>query len=163
MDSNHERVTPLTVFKTSGGGLDLQEFCHSFASPFASSSSGRPRATPGLWVPWVDDECSLNVPLRARPPGIRTALPGIAGIGRDRLRLSTMFRPKGVAMSENVLVIRFAEPSKAYQALSVLKECDAEGRIGLESAAVVERMPAGELASGRAPTTSVSSARRAAR
>ncbi len=46
---------------------------------------------------------------------------------------------------ENVVVVRFTEPSKAYQALSVLKECDAEGRIGLESAAVVERTPAGEL------------------
>ena len=42
---------------------------------------------------------------------------------------------------ENVVVVRFTEPSKAYQALSVLKECDAEGRIGLESAAVVERTP----------------------
>ena len=46
---------------------------------------------------------------------------------------------------ENVVVVRFAEPSKAYQALSVLKECDAGGRIGLESAAVVERMANGEL------------------
>src|SRR6185295_5249391 len=31
------------------------------------------------------------------------------------------------------------------QALSVLKECDAEGRIGLESAAIVERTAQGEL------------------
>src|SRR4029077_9603400 len=46
---------------------------------------------------------------------------------------------------ENVVVVRFTEPSKAYQALSVLKETDAEGRIGLESAAVVERTAAGEL------------------
>ena len=46
---------------------------------------------------------------------------------------------------ENVVVVRFTEPSKAYQALSVLKECDAQGRIGLESAAVVERGPEGEL------------------
>ena len=46
---------------------------------------------------------------------------------------------------ENVVVIRFTEPSKAYQALSVLKDADAEGRIGLESAAVVERTAAGEL------------------
>jgi uncharacterized membrane protein len=46
---------------------------------------------------------------------------------------------------ENVVVVRFTEPSKAYQALSVLKECDADGRIGLESAAVVERTEAGEL------------------
>jgi uncharacterized membrane protein len=46
---------------------------------------------------------------------------------------------------KNVVVVRFTEPSKAYQALSVLKECGADGRIGLESAAVVERTPAGEL------------------
>jgi uncharacterized membrane protein len=46
---------------------------------------------------------------------------------------------------ENVVVVRFTEPSKAYQALSVLKECDADGRIGLESAAVVQRTAAGEL------------------
>src|SRR6476619_6409442 len=46
---------------------------------------------------------------------------------------------------ENVVVVRFTEPSKAYQALSVLKECNAQGRIGLESAAVVERSPEGEL------------------
>jgi uncharacterized membrane protein len=46
---------------------------------------------------------------------------------------------------ENVVVVRFTEPSKAYQALSVLKECDAQGRIGLESAAVVERTSTGEL------------------
>jgi uncharacterized membrane protein len=46
---------------------------------------------------------------------------------------------------ENVVVVRFSEPSRAYQALSVLKECDASGRIGLESAAIVERTPEGEL------------------
>ena len=46
---------------------------------------------------------------------------------------------------KNVVVVRFAEPSKAYQALSVLKELDAAGRIGLESAAVVERTGTGEL------------------
>jgi uncharacterized membrane protein len=46
---------------------------------------------------------------------------------------------------KNVVVVRFTEPSKAYQALSVLKDCDAGGRIGLESAAVVERTAAGEL------------------
>jgi len=46
---------------------------------------------------------------------------------------------------ENVVVVRFSEPSKAYQALSVLKECDAADRIGLESAAVVQRGAGGEL------------------
>ena len=47
--------------------------------------------------------------------------------------------------TENVVVVRFTEPSKAYQALAALKECDASGRIGLESAAVVERTSEGEL------------------
>ena len=46
---------------------------------------------------------------------------------------------------ENVIVVRVTEPSKAYQALSVLKDCDASGRIGLDSAAVVERTANGEL------------------
>jgi uncharacterized membrane protein len=50
-----------------------------------------------------------------------------------------------MAEIENVVVIRFAESSKAYQGLSVLKECDADGRIALRSAAVVERTPNGEL------------------
>jgi uncharacterized membrane protein len=46
---------------------------------------------------------------------------------------------------ENVVVVGFTEPSRAYQALSVLKECNADGRIGLDSAAIVERTPEGEL------------------
>ena len=50
-----------------------------------------------------------------------------------------------MAETENVVVVRFTDPSKAYQALSVLKECAAEGRIGLESAAIVERTETGEL------------------
>jgi len=50
-----------------------------------------------------------------------------------------------MAEVENVVVVRFTEPSKAYQALNVLKECDAEGRIALQSAAIVERTPQGEL------------------
>ena len=50
-----------------------------------------------------------------------------------------------MAEIENVVVVGFTESSKAYQALSVLKECDAEGRIELHSAAVVERTSTGEL------------------
>ena len=46
---------------------------------------------------------------------------------------------------DNVVVVRFTEPSKAYQALSVLKRIDNDGRIGLDAAAVVERTAAGEL------------------
>ena len=45
----------------------------------------------------------------------------------------------------NVVVVKFAEASKAYQALSELKAFDAEGRIGLKSAAIVERTADGEL------------------
>ena len=48
-------------------------------------------------------------------------------------------------MAENVIIIGFEEPSKAYQALSVLKACDADGKIALESAAIVERTPEGGL------------------
>jgi uncharacterized membrane protein len=50
-----------------------------------------------------------------------------------------------MAEVDNVVVVRFSEAGKAYQALSVLKDCDAEGRIKLEAAAVVERTPKGEL------------------
>lgn len=46
---------------------------------------------------------------------------------------------------DNVVVVQFTEQSKAYQALTVLKQCDAEGRIALASAAVVERTPDGTL------------------
>ena len=41
--------------------------------------------------------------------------------------------------------IRFPERSSAYQALSVLKQADADGRIELRAAAVVERTPEGQL------------------
>jgi uncharacterized membrane protein len=50
-----------------------------------------------------------------------------------------------MATFDNVVVVRFTEPSKAYEALSVLKQCDADGRIALGSAAVAERTSAGEL------------------
>jgi uncharacterized membrane protein len=50
-----------------------------------------------------------------------------------------------MAEVDNVVAVRFTEPSKAYQALSVLRQCSDEGRIRLESAAVVERTREGEL------------------
>jgi uncharacterized membrane protein len=50
-----------------------------------------------------------------------------------------------MAEIHNVVVVKFDDASKAYQALSVLKDCDAEGRIGLKSAAIVERTAGGEL------------------
>jgi uncharacterized membrane protein len=45
----------------------------------------------------------------------------------------------------NVVVVQFTDGSTAYRALSVLKECDADGRIVLQSGAVVERTSEGEL------------------
>jgi uncharacterized membrane protein len=64
-----------------------------------------------------------------------------------RDRVESTQREKGAAMAdmENVVVVGFGEASKAYQALTVLKQCDAEGRIALRSAAIVERTSAGEL------------------
>jgi pimeloyl-ACP methyl ester carboxylesterase len=69
---------------------------------------------------------------------------------------------------ENVVVVRFSDPSKAYQALSVLKDCNADGRIGLESAAIVERQAAptptaaarssGRSTRGRTPKPAASTA-----
>jgi uncharacterized membrane protein len=50
-----------------------------------------------------------------------------------------------VSAIENVVVVRFLDRSKAYEALSVLKGCDADSRIALRSAAVVERTPEGLL------------------
>jgi uncharacterized membrane protein len=50
-----------------------------------------------------------------------------------------------MAEVDNVVAARFSESSKAYQALSVLKQADADGRIGLRAAAVVEHTPDGKL------------------
>ena len=50
-----------------------------------------------------------------------------------------------MAEVHNIVVVKFPDASKAYQAMSVLKDCDADGRIGLKSAAVVERTLDGEL------------------
>jgi uncharacterized membrane protein len=44
----------------------------------------------------------------------------------------------------NIVVVTFTEPSKAYQALSTIKEDDAFGRLGLRTAAVVERQADGK-------------------
>jgi len=65
---------------------------------------------------------------------------------RERVRSTVAFeRTEKEMAKQNVVIVRFTEPSKAYQALSVLKECDAGGRIDLESAAIAERTPTGEL------------------
>jgi len=50
-------------------------------------------------------------------------------------------------MTENVVLIRFEEPSKTYEALNILTKCDAEDRIGLESAVVGESVPGTRVAS----------------
>src|SRR5688500_5971095 len=54
-------------------------------------------------------------------------------------------KEKEMAEIHNIVVVKFAEASKSYQALSVLKDGDAQGRIELKSAAIVERTPDGEL------------------
>jgi uncharacterized membrane protein len=46
---------------------------------------------------------------------------------------------------QNVVVVRFSDSGTSRQALNVLKQCDDDDRIGLASAAVVERTAAGEL------------------
>lgn len=46
---------------------------------------------------------------------------------------------------DNVVVVRFSERAKAHEALNVLKQCASDGRIGMPSAAVVERTAVGEL------------------
>jgi uncharacterized membrane protein len=46
---------------------------------------------------------------------------------------------------ENVVVVRFMEATKTNDALTVLKKCDADQRINLKSAAVVQRMADGSL------------------
>jgi uncharacterized membrane protein len=63
----------------------------------------------------------------------------------DAATLEFQRKEANMAEIDNVVAVRFTEPSKAYQALSVLKECSDEGRIGLASAAVVERTAGGEL------------------
>ena len=46
---------------------------------------------------------------------------------------------------ENVVIVRFTEPGKAHEALSVLKQCDADDRLALKSAVIVQRDESGGL------------------
>ena len=47
---------------------------------------------------------------------------------------------RGKVMAEdNVILVSFEEESKAYQAASVLKQADVEGRIVLHAIAIVQR------------------------
>ena len=50
-----------------------------------------------------------------------------------------------MSANHNVVVVTFAESSKAYQALSQLKRADAENRVGVRSAALVERQADGKI------------------
>ena len=50
---------------------------------------------------------------------------------------------------ENVVLVTFEEESTAYQAVTVLKEADADERIDLHAVAVVQRMEDGTLGQGR--------------
>jgi uncharacterized membrane protein len=48
-------------------------------------------------------------------------------------------------MDDNVVLVRFADQSKAYQALSTLKDVGADGRVEVRSAVLLERGPDGTV------------------
>ena len=48
-------------------------------------------------------------------------------------------------MDDNVVLVRFADQSKAYQALSTLKDVGADGRLEVRSAVLLERGPDGTI------------------
>ena len=48
-------------------------------------------------------------------------------------------------MNDNVVLVRFADQSKAYQALSTLKDTGADGRLEVRSAVLLERGPDGTI------------------
>jgi uncharacterized membrane protein len=48
-------------------------------------------------------------------------------------------------MDDNVVLVRFADQSKAYQALSTLKDIGADGRLQVRSAVLLERGPDGTI------------------
>lgn len=50
-----------------------------------------------------------------------------------------------IAVRQDVIVVSFEEDSDAYEALSKLKELDSEGRVDLQSAAVVTRGTSGRV------------------
>jgi uncharacterized membrane protein len=45
----------------------------------------------------------------------------------------------------NVIAVTFDEDSKAYQALSSLRQADGDGRVGVRGAVIVERRPEGSI------------------
>jgi uncharacterized membrane protein len=50
-----------------------------------------------------------------------------------------------IMAEENVIVVSFEEEAKAYQAASVLRQADADGRIDVHAVAIVQRMEDGTL------------------
>jgi uncharacterized membrane protein len=48
-------------------------------------------------------------------------------------------------MDDNVVLVRFADQSEAYQALSTLKDMGADGRLEVRSAVLLERRPDGTI------------------
>jgi uncharacterized membrane protein len=48
-------------------------------------------------------------------------------------------------MDDNVVVVAFADQSKAYQALSLLRQADASGRLEVRATALLERGPDGAV------------------
>jgi uncharacterized membrane protein len=48
-------------------------------------------------------------------------------------------------MDDNVVLVRFADQSKAYQALSTLKNVGTDGRVEVRSAVLLERGPDGTI------------------
>ena len=47
--------------------------------------------------------------------------------------------------THNVIAVTFDEESKAYEALSKLRQAEADGRVGLRGAAIVDRTPEGAI------------------
>ena len=65
-------------------------------------------------------------------------------------------------MDDNVVVVAFADQSKAYQALSQLRQADAAGRVEVRATALLERGPDGAVRVPRAMTSPPGSGSRAA-
>ena len=61
---------------------------------------------------------------------------------------------RGRIMAEgNVIVVSFEEEAKAYQAASVLRQADVDGRIDVHAVAIVQRMEDGTLRVKKAKST----------
>src|SRR5678816_580668 len=97
---------------------------------------------------WTFRKPSVAAPMSPQPTQAIMSVQATKGGARARSSTARNVSDRWeatLANVENVVVIRFPEPSKAYQAISVLKQADADGRIELRAAAVVERTPEGQL------------------